>query len=127
MVDTSTIQRRISMIRKLEEEIKVAKDALKQALENDSAYVTANDEAKTTTNKKKVIKDQIWNQDGNRALLEDVKVNTEEIATLQEILNAELIDYARTNNTDEIQDESGNTIKFKMIVKLQRPGFTEQP
>jgi len=126
-MELSTIQRRIGMIRKLEEEIKIAKETLKQSLEDDQSYVAANTTAKEAANKKKVIKDQIWNQDSNRALLEDVKVNTEEIATLQEILNAELIDYARANNTDEIQDESGNTIKFKMFVKLQRPGFTEQP
>jgi len=126
-MELSTVQRRIAMIRKLEEEIKIAKETLKQTLDDDQGYVAANTTAKDAANKKKVIKDQIWNQDSNRALLEDVKVNTEEINTLQDILNQELLEYARANNTDEIQDEAGNTIKFKVIVKLQRPGFTEQP
>ena len=127
MSETPTIQRRIAMIQKLQEEVKIAKDALRQALEDDAQYVTANTDAKDAAGKKKVIKDQIWNQPQNRALLEDVKVNGEEIATLQQILNQELVEYARANNTDEIEDESGNVIKFEIIAKLRPRGYTEQP
>ena len=126
-MDTSTIQRRIGMIEKLQQEIKIAKDALRQTLEDDGQYKSVNEEAKQATQKKKVIKDQIWNQPANRALLEDVKVNTEEINTLQDILNAELVDYAQKNNTDEIEDESGNIIKFKIVAKLKPRGYVEQP
>lgn len=126
-MEISTIQRRIAMIQKLQEEIKIAKDALRQSLEDDENYVAVNTTAKDTASKKKVIKDQIWNQPQNRALLEDVKVNGEEIKTLQEILNPELIEYAQKNNTDEIEDESGNMIKFKLIAKLQQRGYIEQP
>ena len=126
-MDTSTIQRRIAMIEKLSQEIKIAKDALKQTLDDDAQYKTVNDEAKQSIQKKKVIKDQIWAQPANRALLEDVKVNAEEIATLQDILNAELVEYAQKNNTDEIEDESGNIIKFKIIARLKARGYVEQP
>lgn len=127
-MDIATIQRRIGMIQKLQEEIKIAKGALKQVLEDDSAYKTVAEEAKQAASKKKQIKDQIWGSQANRALLEDIKVNTEEITTLQDILNQELVDYYHANGgKQEIEDESGNPIKFKVIVKLFPQGFTEQP
>ncbi len=125
-MNIATIQRRIGMIQKFQDESRIAKDTLKQTLEDDPSYREAQLAAKETASKKKQIKDQIWAQPGNKALLEDIKVNNEEIATLQTILNSELADYYFKNGKEEIEDESGTPIRFKLIAKLLPRGFTEQ-
>lgn len=127
-MEIATIQRRISMIRKLEEENKIRKDTLKQALESDRVYVEANQAAKETAGKKKLAKDAIFNQPNNRAILEDIQVDTEEINTLKDILNHELVEwYQQNGGKAEIEDESGELVKFKLLVKLLPKGFVEQP
>lgn len=127
-MDIAAIGRRISLIRKLEEENKVRKDTLKQALESDVAYVEANKAVKEVSTKRKLAKDAILNQPANRAILEDIQVDTEEIATLKEILSAELVDvFAKNGGKAEIPDESGELVKFKFLVKLLPKGFTDQP
>ena len=127
-MDISAIQRRISMIRKMEAENKIRKDTLKQALEADGVYEAENKAAKEAASKKKLAKDAIYNQPANKAILEDILVDTEEINTLKEILSHELIDYLQKNGgRAEIEDESGDAVKFKFLVKLLPKGFTEQP
>lgn len=117
-MDIATIVRRISLIQKYKEEIKIAKEALKQALEDDESYVTLDKEAKEANLKKKQAKDLVWNIPANRKLRDDILANTEEINTLQEILNEELMQYYQEHNTDEIIGEDGQPIKFKVVVKL---------
>jgi len=126
-MDIGTIQRRIGMILKFQEENKIAKDTLKQALDEDEPYHQANQELKEIAAKKKVLKDQIWAQPANKALLEDIKVNNDEVKTLQDILNHELLDFYQKNGSFEIEDALGNPIKFKLIAKLFPKGFIEQP
>jgi hypothetical protein len=112
------MQRRISLIQKLQAEIAVARDSLKQVLEEDPRYGEANRAAKEAAAKKKLIKVEIHAQAEYQKLQEDIKVDTEEIATLQEILNTELADYYYKSGKTEIDDESGTPVKFKVVVKL---------
>lgn len=112
------LPRRISLIEKYKEEIKVAREALRTALEDDPDYEAATIEAKAAAQKKKQIKDQIWGSADNQGFLAKIKENQEEIATLEEILNAELMQVYQTRNTDEVTDEDGQTRKFKVIAKL---------
>lgn len=125
-MDITVIQRRIGMVEKFKEEIKIAKEALKNELDNDPAYLEANQIAKDAALKKKQVKDLIWGQAHARKLLDDVAANTEEINTLQEILNDELMQYYQEHKTNEIEKENGELIKFKLIAKLQnKTGFED--
>ena len=117
-MDISTIQHRIAMIEKYKEEIKVAKEALKNELDADQDFSEVSKAAKDAAAKKKQIRDQIWGQPHTRKLLDDIAGNNEEIATLQEILNEELMAYYQEHKTNEILRENGDPIKFKVIVKL---------
>lgn len=117
-MELATVQRRIALMEKYKEEIKIAKEALRQELESDELYQEAARKARETATAKKQVKDQIWSTPNNRKLLDDVLANTEEINTLQEILNEELMEYYQTHQTDEIPDEHGELLKLKVIVKL---------
>lgn len=116
------LPRRIALLEKYKEENRIARETLKAALEDSPDYEAAASEAKAAAQKKKQIKDQLWSTPDNQALLQKIKENQEEIATLEEILNTELMDFYQRENVDEIPDESGEPRKFKVSVKLLPKG-----
>jgi len=124
-MDLKTIRERIRMIEDLEEENRVSKELINSALENNSEYEQSNEAVKETSKIKKNIKDQIMAEEANKNTLEDIKINREEIKTLKEILSAELAEFYTKNKTDEIQDASGQTRKFKITVRLLPKGKNE--
>lgn len=117
-MDITSIQKRISLIEKLTKEIRDANEMLKDELENEPAYTEAADEAKAASNKKKQIKDEIIARDGNQKLVDTVKANSEELATLKEILSAELAQLYRSDNIEEITDADGQSRKLKVAIRL---------
>ncbi len=117
-MDIASIQKRIASIEQLKDDAKVANEAIKNALDNDAAYQTSLKEAKDINAKKKRIKDDILNQAENREFVEKIKDIKEEIATLEELLSYELVEYAQKNNTDMIQGDDGLVRKFKIHVRL---------
>jgi len=114
----TTVPRRIGLIEKYQEEIRIAKETLKVELEDSPEYKEAEVAAKEANQKKKRIKDEIWGRPGNQSLRDDIRINLEEIATLQEILSTELMQIFQEKNTDEVPDESGEPRKFKITAKL---------
>jgi len=117
-VTVSALPRRISLIEKYKSEIKIAREALKEALDENPAYDEAVVEAQAATRKKKQLKDEIWASADCQSQLLKIKENQEEIATLEEILTAELMEIYQHQNTDEVTDENGEQRKFKVTAKL---------
>ncbi|MCX6810669.1 MAG: hypothetical protein NTY30_02965 [Candidatus Berkelbacteria bacterium] len=124
-METEQIQKRIAEITKEEQEVKTAKKAIKDQLENDLEYVQARDEAKKANLKKKAIKDQIMQLPENQKLAETIKNNTQDLAVLKDILSAELFDYFQKSKKEEIVDADGQIRKFKIEAKLvaEKSGF----
>ncbi len=112
------VPRRISLIEKYKAEIKIARETLKEALDENPAYEEAVVEAQAALRKKKQIKDEIWTSADCQALLAKIKENQEEIATLEEILTTELMQIYQDHNTDEVAGEDGEPRKFKVVAKL---------
>ena len=117
-MDISAIQKRISLMEKYMTETREAKQMIKEELENDMTYLEAAEEVKAAVAKRKRLKDEILSQGPNQKLLDTIKSNKEEISLLREILSTELIQVYQENKTDEIADESGESRKFKINVKL---------
>lgn len=117
-MDISVIRDRIRMIEELEKDNKVSKEMVKSELEADSDYVDAVKEGKEINAKKKRLKDTILGREGIQKTVFDIKANDEEIATLREILSAELIEFYQEKKTDEIEDAQGVKRKFKFAVRL---------
>jgi len=117
-MDIATIQKRLGVLEKCEQDIKNAKELLKGELENSLEYQEAVEVAKEANNKKKQIKDEILGQGPNQKILEDIKGTTEEIATLKEILSAELMQLYDENKADSITDANGEVRKFKVEAKI---------
>lgn len=101
-MNLDTIRKRIEQLEKLQEEIKINKEMLKGELENEDAYLQAADEVKAAVQKRKQIKDEILAKGPNQEVVANIKNSQEEISTLRDILSAELTEYYRENNIDEI-------------------------
>lgn len=117
-MDIATIQKRLGILEKHETDIKNARELLKGELENSLEYQEAAEAAKELNNKKKQIKDEILGKGPNQKILEDIKGSTEEIATLKEILSAELMQIYEEEKIDSITDANGDVRKFKVLAKI---------
>jgi len=115
-MDLEMMRTRMSQIDELEEENRKARELIKDQLENDETFKDASEKAKEAQKEKRRIKDSILAESQN--VVEDIRANNEEISTLKEILSAELVEYYNQKKTDEIADKSGETRKFKIVVKL---------
>jgi len=112
-MDIETIRKRIEQLEKLQEEVKISKDMLKGELENDLSYLEAAEEVKAATQKRKQLKDALLGTGPNQEVAATIKENSEEIATLKEILSAELMQAYQESNSDEIAGR-----KIKVMVRL---------
>lgn len=117
-METEQIQKRLAEISKEEQEVKTAKKAIKEQLENDLEYVQARDEAKKANLKKKAIKDQIMSLPENQKFAETIKNTQQDLIILKDILSAELFDYFQKSKKEEIVDANGQVRKFKIEAKL---------
>jgi len=117
-METEQIQKRLSEITKEENEVKTAKRAIKDQLENDLEYVQAREEAKKANLKKKSIKDGIMAMPENQKYAETIKNTQQDLNVLKDILSAELFDYFQKSQKEEIVDAEGQIRKFKILAKL---------
>lgn len=117
-MDIETIQKRIQIMEKYEEENRQAREMINSELESDDAYRQAVEEVKEIGKKKKLIKQEIMARDNNVQLGYTIKQNNEEIAAIKEILSVELVQYYTKNQTDKFTDAEGETRLFKLNVKL---------
>jgi len=117
-MDVEQIKKRIEIIDKINDDVKKAKEMLKSALDNDSAYQQAAEENKVAASKKKQMRDEVYNLPEHRKVVEQIKDSNEEIGALKEILAEELIEYRQASKTESIQDKDGQTRYFKLSCKL---------
>lgn len=117
-MELANIHKRMTEVENYKNENKVARNTLKSELENNSEYLTACEEVKTATEKRKRIKDEILAQQETQKIMADIKDNKEELDTLEEILSSEIVEYHKETNTDEIEDADGEKRRFKIIVRF---------
>lgn len=117
-MDRQQIIERLKKLDDLGGKIKVAKDMLADALDNDAMYQEVEDEAKQASDKKKKLTNEIYNLPENRKAVDEIKTAREEIATLKEILSEELIEYRNQHKTESIEGPDGQMRIFKFSVKL---------
>ena len=117
-MDLSIIRERIGQLETIKNENKVAREALKNELENNTEYLAVCEEVEAIMDKRKRIKEAIWAKTETQKIILDMKDNREELSTLEEILSAELMEYYSESKTDEIEDQNGEQRKFKVVVKL---------
>ena len=117
-MDRQQIIERLQKLDDLNGEVKVAKQMLKDALENDPLYQEINEASTEARTKKKNLVNDIYNLPENSKIVENIKVSREEISTLKEILSEELIEYRNQHKTESIEGPDGQMRIFKFSVRL---------
>lgn len=121
-MDLSIIRERMGQLDTFKNENKIAREALKNELENDTDYLAACEELKAAQDKRKRVKEAILAKTETQKLISDIKENNEELGTIEEILSAELAEYCAQKKVDEITDKDGEARKIKIIAKLLPKG-----
>lgn len=114
----SIVRQRIRQIEEYENQNKISRETLKNELDNDPSYEEAVLKAKEAISNKKKLKDEIFAKKENQEVIAQIKENMEEIKMMREILSAELAELYREKQIDEIEDEDGDTRKFKLVAKV---------
>jgi hypothetical protein len=117
-MDLSIIKERMEQLETFKNENKVAREALKNELENDTDYLAVCEELKAVVDKKKRIREAIWGKTETQKLISVIKENRDEVGTLEEILSSELMEYFSEHKVNEIEDSTGEARKFKVVAKL---------
>ncbi|AKM82623.1 TPA: hypothetical protein DD449_01205 [Candidatus Berkelbacteria bacterium] len=117
-MELSSIHKRMTEVENYKNENKVARETLKNELENNTQYLEASEEVKTATEKRKRIKNEILAQQETQKIIADIKENKEELDTLEEILSSEVVEYHKESNANEIEDADGDKRQFKIVVKF---------
>ena len=113
------VRRRLSILGKSEEELKVQKEMLSSLFENDPGYQEADAEVKEISKKKLDAKARISKTPQAQTLAAKIKELSDEIKDNKEMLSDELMQYYQTAGVTEIEDSDGNIQEFEIKVKLK--------
>ncbi len=113
------VRRRLSILSKSEEEIKVQKEMLSSLFENDPGYQEADAQVKEISKKKLDAKARIGKTPQAQTLAAKIKELSDEIKNNKEMLSDELMQYYQTAGVTEIEDSDGNIQEFEIKVKLK--------
>lgn len=118
----STLKNRLKIIRDLEHELKVLKESLTDAVENDAEYQQASEKIQKikedVKEQKQVIDQKVYEKSAIRALKEEIAEKVQDIKLEKEVLSQELVDYYRRTGKMEIEDENGDLKRLKFNAKL---------
>ncbi|KKS84457.1 MAG: hypothetical protein UV59_C0019G0032 [Candidatus Gottesmanbacteria bacterium GW2011_GWA1_43_11] len=114
-----TVRRRMTIIEKSKEEFKQLKEMHDSALMNNTVYVEADKAVKDTTNKRKLVANQLIKQPGMAETIGKMKTIKEQIKENEESLANELMEYYRTAGVTEIEDENGQVQEFVISIRLK--------
>lgn len=118
-MDLEKIQKRIEQLDQAQNEMRLLKVTLDDALKEDSAYQEVDLQLRELNTKKKKLKDEIWGQPTYQEAIAKTKDIKEEVKDLADILNHELLEWRKENDSDEIIGSDGTVRKLKINVRLQ--------
>ncbi len=118
-MDLEKIQKRIEQVEQAQNELRLIKVTLEDALKEDGNFQELDLQLRELNTKKKKVKDEIWGQTTYQDALAKMKDIKEEIKDLSDILNHELLEWRKENDSDEIIGADGTLRKLKINVRLQ--------
>lgn len=114
-----TIQKRIEQLEKAQEQMRIIKVTLDDALKEDDKFQEIDAQLRDLTMQKKRVRDEVLSQQTYQEVMAKLKDIKEEIADTTDILNHELLEWRQTHNTEEIIGSDGTTRKLKVSIRLQ--------
>ena len=119
-MDQASIDKRLEMLDKSQEEFKTKKQMLQDSLLNDEELVALDDKMKDAKTRYTAHKNALLNEPENRKLQADLKDLAQEIKDTKQLLGDELLAYFMKNNTLEYQDAMGQKRRFAVSAHFVR-------
>lgn len=116
----ASIEKRLELLEKAEQEYKTHKEMLADALANDSELVELEEKAKDAKRRFTAQKEALMNEPENQKIQEKMKDVATEIKETKKLLGDELIAYFMANNTMEYVDGKGNKRRIAVSAKFAR-------
>ncbi|MBI3954650.1 hypothetical protein HY333_01260 [Candidatus Collierbacteria bacterium] len=112
------VRSHLSKLDDLKGELSKLKEMLDDLLLNDPNYREANEQAKVAAKAKKQAKEAILSLSGNLHIAQKHKDISQEIRQLKSSLSNHLQQYQRLSQSNQIEDESGQTRQIVYTAKL---------
>ena len=119
-MDSAAIQKRLEALEVSENEYKIKKDMLQDALHSDEELIALEDKVKDAKTRYTAQKNALMNEPENRKLTADMKDLAQEIKDTKQLLGDELLAYFMKNNTLEYIDPSGQKKRFRVSAQFIR-------
>ena len=113
------VRRRLSLLQKADEELKLQKEMFENLLINDPQYQEAEAAVKEVTKKKTDQKARIAKTPAAQGILSKIKSLSDDIKDNKQMLSSELMQYYQTAGVTEIEDSEGNVQEFEITIKLK--------
>lgn len=110
------LKKRFATLEKIKEELRAERELLKAEIENSAEYLQLSEEIKAI----KARQEQLTE---NNSIIQDIKEKikeaNQEYTEIKEILSAELVNYYRENNDDQIEAD-GKIYRIKVTAKIEK-------
>lgn len=121
----SNIKTHISSIARIKEEMKVQREMLDSALQNDPEYVEKAEAAKAATKEKSQAKQRVVKQPHAAVIADKLSAMRDETRELQDGLSYYLSEYRRLTGLSEFEDADGELGQIVTIARLVKKSSRE--
>lgn len=112
------IKTHISNLDKLRRDLKLQREMVKSALENDETYRTHHEKVKEATKVRSATKKQLLALAANKQITDKILEETTELRELDNELSDYLREYQRLSGSNEIEGEDGEIREIVYVAKL---------
>ena len=119
-MDQASIEKRLELLEKAQNEYKTKKEMLNDALAADEELISLDDKLKDAKTRFTAHKQALMNEPDNRKLQADLKDLSQDIKDTKQLLGDELVAYFMEHNTLEYEDASGQKRRISISAKFVR-------
>lgn len=115
----NVIERNVSELKRLKEELKLKRESLKSVLENDAELSEAQAQAEIASQQLKERKATLQNNPQSTSLKAQIAEVNQEKKEVEEALNNHLLNYYSLTNSMSIDTSDGDQLEFKVRASIK--------
>jgi thermostable 8-oxoguanine DNA glycosylase len=119
-MSNASIEKRMEMLEKAEQEYKTQKEMLNDAMANDGESVELDEKLKEAKRRYQAQKEAVMNEPENRKLLEKMKDTAIEIKDTKKLLADELVAYCLEHKSFDYVDGNGRKRHIAVSAKFSK-------
>ncbi len=115
----NVIERNVSELKRLKEEIKLKRESLKSVFENDTELAEAEVQAEAVTQQVKERRARLQSDPQSASLKAQIAETNQEKKEVEEALNNHLLNYYSLTNSMSIDTSDGDQLEFKVRASIK--------